>query len=81
MKPIPVKYVMIDEIWPVLFSGAIEHRRMEGLGRITSAGFVAIEGDQVRCYGESVSLEMGVGPEDVEIITAFLRRSMETEAR
>lgn len=73
MMPMQVKYAMVDRIFPVLFSAAIQHRQMAELGRITSAGFMRIEGDRVHCYGESVSLKMGVDPEDEEIIAQFLR--------
>jgi len=74
-----MKYVILDEFMPVLFSSAILHSRMNNLDdncRVTSAGFVKVvrtsEGFEVTCYGESQSLGLGPGPNDADLIRQLL---------
>jgi len=78
-----VKYIIIDECFPVLFSYGITHSDVNifprfGNGKITSAGFCSInscndfeDGKRtvnVTVWGESVSLGIKSKPQDAEII-------------
>ena len=70
-----IKYVMIEECTPVIFTDPISHKDLKGHGEITSAGFLHFESGELHVYGESLSLKMGPGPRDKELIEAFLARS------
>ena len=80
-----IKYVMIDYVSPILFSG-VDHRAMRAAGNITSAGFIAEAGGKLETGGESFSLGMKPAAEDAGIIERFmakggLRLSREQRAR
>jgi len=67
-----IKYVMIDEIWPVLFVGQA-HSDMKKLGNITSAGFIRmLENGTIYTYGHSQSLNMKPADRDEGILEVFL---------
>lgn len=71
-----IKYVMINEAFPVLFVTQM-HSDMKDLGgTITSAGFVrlAVRDGQlyVETYGASTSLGLRPGEHDAEIIAMML---------
>ncbi len=66
-----IKYVMIDYVSPVLFSG-LDHKDMRAMGNITSAGFIAKVGGRLETGGESFSLGMKPASEDAEIIEVFM---------
>jgi len=59
-----VKYVVLDELYPIVFCGALQHKDMADKRRITSAGFCKISIDKATgeietfCYGKSVSLNI-----------------------
>lgn len=55
-----MKYIMINHSHPVIFDNQLTHDMFVGLpGRITSAGFVKITPDnKIKCFGESISLQM-----------------------
>lgn len=63
--------MIIQSLYPILFSASINHNEFKGFGTITGAGFID---DNGRIYGESISLKMGPGEDDQEIIDVFLRR-------
>lgn len=71
-----MKYVIIDDIFPVVFPGAVSHRAMRGLGTITGAGFVKFHTQDglldVAVFGHSQTLEMHAQPEDAETIKRIL---------
>lgn len=63
-----IKYIMIDEAFPVIFGSMFSHRDvamgLRGLGQVTSAGFVQNNGDGTfSCYGESISLGIKSTPD------------------
>lgn len=68
-----MKYVMIDENFPVIFHNTVVHRDMRYAGRITSAGFCQQDAEGTWfCYGRSESLNMDSHPEqDSKIINNF----------
>lgn len=71
-----VKYIIIDDISPILFSEMETHAKVAAMaaGRpITSAGFCSLffveEGHiAANVYGESVSLKLKSDPEDAALI-------------
>jgi hypothetical protein len=81
-----MKYVMIDNIHPILFTEAMNHKDFIHRGNITSAGMckinVKINWDRyaeeydiektVRCYGKSISLNLEPAEQDAERIKKFL---------
>ena len=73
-----LKYVMIDDIVPVLFSEMQQHSDFLHVGKITSAGFCYIDYDEksnqykVTVHGESISLKIRSKPEDVRLIELIL---------
>ena len=68
-----IKYVIIDGFRVHLFDSSTEHKKYESLGKVTSAGFVHIDGDIVQTYGESISLKMGPAEDDSMLIRMLLR--------
>jgi len=59
-----MKYILIDDCYPVLFSQASSHTDFASR-RATSAGFCHINYDDktcrysVHCFGESITLKIG----------------------
>lgn len=85
-----IKYVIIDETYPIIFSEAHQHSSFRDIsGNVTSAGFCSFQevdtpvGSrfcqsriiQARCYGESVSLNIKSDPEKDAIILTRLFNS------
>jgi hypothetical protein len=69
-----MKYVIIDDIFAIVFNEAIPHDRI-GLNRnVTSAGFCQIQSDnddveiKVYVYGKSIGLGIESKEDDAEII-------------
>ncbi len=83
-----IKYIIFDEILPVLFSEGHQHKAYRQIGIPTSAGFCAFEQIEdrdpfsltykkklykVTCWGESISLGIKSNPEwDESIIKRLL---------
>jgi hypothetical protein len=81
-----MKYVMIGNILPILFTEAMNHSDFKCNGDITSAGMCSIDSrlkyDKdagkyfvekiVHCYGESISLNLKPAEKDAERIKQFL---------
>ena len=72
-----MKYIIFDDIFPVIFNEAIAHRDMLVSGmKPTSAGFVEIFSDGLtvgaEASGKSVSLNLPSKKEDSKIITKTL---------
>lgn len=63
------KYVMLVNREAILFSVALEHSKMQGLGKITSAGFVDLA-DNFKTFGKSMSLDLEPDPKDSRTIKA-----------
>jgi hypothetical protein len=68
-----MKYIIFDDIFPVIFNEAISHNSIIINGmRPTSAGFVNINSIEnelsVKTYGESISLGISSKKEDKDII-------------
>jgi len=56
-----MKYIIVEEFAgheaPVIFDECLSHRNVaKGLGEVISAGFVAIDGDDIICCGTSTTL-------------------------
>ena len=73
----PLKYVIIDGIAPVIFFGGIPHSEMLKLGAITSAGFLKFylnDGKiSIAVFGHSESLNLNPKPADADIIKGILK--------
>ena len=83
-----MKYVMVDHIFPIVFTEAHQHRTFERMN-VTSAGFCKIvedydermdgemrwEGNYVIAYGESLGLKMKPAPQDSKILTRFMLKN------
>lgn len=74
-----MKYVMINEIYPVIFSDAISHNEMGrlrmpvGIAEITSAGFTKQgEDGKFYVYGYSESLKLKPSEKDSTIINRII---------
>jgi hypothetical protein len=72
-----MKYIIFDEIFPVIFNEAIAHRDMlVSSMKPTSAGFVSIMSIEGSIYakasGESISLNLSSKKKDSELITRTL---------
>lgn len=63
-----MKYVIINEDFPIIFPEHIEHCKFSEIGKITSAGFCALEKDKLgswlAVYGESISLKLKPAEDD-----------------
>lgn len=74
-----MKYIIIDESFPVVFSDATKHSDLLPLGNITSAGFCSFsvneKGDvRASTWGESVSLGVKSKEGDLFFLEALFRR-------
>jgi len=65
-----LKYIVIDEINPIIFDAVIDHSAMARAanGPVTSAGFCYLSGNSddevdVHCFGESVTLNIKSNPD------------------
>ena len=73
-----MKYVIVGDIQPILFSTMNKHSDFRCVGNITSAGFCHITYDKlthtfiVSVYGDSVSLVLRSKPEDATSIERML---------
>jgi hypothetical protein len=67
-----MKYIMIDEVFPVIFSDGMKHSDFKKMGNITSAGMVRILNDEINCFGKSVSLKLEPTKIDALIIKNML---------
>jgi hypothetical protein len=67
-----MKYVMIDEVFPILFSEKFSHDSFKNFGRITSAGSVKIiisEGKRkIETFGYSLTLKKVPAERDASLI-------------
>ena len=67
------KYVVLDDVDPVIFDAPLLHKDMRGIGNITSAGyFVRIEG-AVKIVGEAISIPVKNGVRDQYLIENFFK--------
>lgn len=65
------KYVIIDNLFPIIFDCNLQHKDVAANLNVTSAGFLDRDGN---CYGGSDSLGIDSDPEnDTKIIKLFLR--------
>ena len=75
-----MKYLMIDEAFPILFGDYFEHTNIKANvhGKVTSAGFVDLYMDcahgkiEASTFGESISLKLKPSKFDEEIITRLV---------
>lgn len=68
---IKIKYIMINNAFPILFPECISHTSIKVDGRITSAGFV--KSDLSECYGKSIGLKLKSDPDDIKLIRMLLK--------
>lgn len=66
-----MKYVILRNTDPIIFSEDIQHSTFKGLGP-TSAGFCSIMDGHLVISGFSISLGMRPGPNDKEILKKHL---------
>ena len=62
------KYIIIDNIKPVIFDITLQHSQIAGNLNITSAGFL----ENGKCFGRSDSLNIESKPTDSYIIHNFI---------
>jgi hypothetical protein len=85
-----LKYVIVDELYPIVFGECFQHKQFSRIGKITSAGFCSISEVetpkertdistatmfQVSCYGESVSLGVKVAENDEKQLEYLYNKS------
>lgn len=81
-----MKYVILNEAYPVILPEGVEHKEAESLmiggilrvpAKATSAGFFFASGEgeniRIHIFGESGSLGIGPGPDDANLIKKLLR--------
>lgn len=66
-----LKYVICEDITPILFSAPLSHKDFKHLNP-TSAGFVHVDGEIVHTYGESTTLGMVPHERDAKLIKKLL---------
>ena len=72
-----LKYIISDEMFPIIFSPAIQHSDFRNF-KPTSAGMCRIRKEEdgggfiVDCYGESISLKLKPGDHDEAVIRLLL---------
>lgn len=71
------KYVMVDDMFPVLMPDSMSHDSMCAM-RITSAGFFKVYEEEcgkldVCVYGHSESLSLNSDPKDANVIKVFMQ--------
>ena len=65
-----LKYIIFKEFNKIIiFSPIIEHKELKYIGKIKSAGFIAIGDSKCVCYGQSISLDVKSMKEDSDIAT------------
>ena len=72
----PVKYVIIDEAFPIIFGEYFEHNQFSHLN-VTSAGFcsLSLEGKiKVKVSGRSKSLNLESGEDDSFLLKKLLTK-------
>ena len=63
-----IKYIMTKDDGIVMFSGILNHDEVAAkFGGATSAGFINLDGDDTKCYGESISLNLKANEKDGDI--------------
>jgi hypothetical protein len=70
------KYVIIEEITPVVFQSPLSHKDMLALGRVTSAGYFVRDGDDILISGEAVTIEIKNGKHDQALLARFYKESV-----
>lgn len=65
-----IKYIIIDNLFPIIFQGKFSHSNFKHFGNITSAGFISENFEN--CYGYSQSLNLNSKPDDIYVIKIFL---------
>jgi hypothetical protein len=70
-----MKYIITRNGSPVIFSEAEKHSDVARSIGAKSAGFVHINGNEVKCYGESMSLNLKPSEDDERIIRGMLDRN------
>lgn len=68
---IELKYVIVDNFWPIIFPTNISHCEIAPNQNITSAGFIDKEG---YVYGFSDTLNLSSQESDQKIINRILNR-------
>lgn len=79
-----LKYVMLDNVFPIIFGDYFTHRDVfertrrlahdaGGMGEVTGAGFLHITEDGCFVYGRSESLDKDPSPTDKDTITKVVR--------
>jgi hypothetical protein len=72
MYDIELKYIMIDEKYPIIFTTSQTHDQFRNFRNITSAGFCQIwqdkKGIKVRAWGKSITLNINSKETDSETI-------------
>lgn len=69
-----MKYVIIDEVFPIIFSDGMNHNDFKYHGKITSAGRICFTDNKVFCFGESTSLKLKPAETDELRINTMLEK-------
>lgn len=71
------KYAMLEGTHPIFFLNGTQHRDMQKLNKVTSAGHVVLKkSGEVETFGESLSLRMSPASSDARIIKRFLEMAV-----
>jgi hypothetical protein len=68
------KYVIINDIHPVFFFTGIQHKELQKLGAVTSAGWVLLkDGEEPKVVGEALSLDVKPQPTDAAMMVLAMK--------
>ena len=68
----PSKYVIIDQITPVIFNAPLSHKDMVKLGPVTSAGYFLLDEGKVVLVGHAFTLAVPNGEHDGMLLERVL---------
>jgi hypothetical protein len=71
-----LKYVILDEMFPVVFSAPLQHKDMLKLGEVTSAGYFVRDGEDVLIVGEAISIPVKNGKRDQALLERFHKEGL-----
>ena len=64
-----LKYVVVENMYPIIFDPSLTHKDIASNLNVTSAGFI----ENGKCYGYSDSLNLGISEKDEYIIRIHLK--------
>lgn len=70
-----MKYIIIDNDFPIIFDEELSHKMVAGSMVPTSAGYLSIFENEIACHGESLELDISSNPEKDRLLIKRLFRT------